>query len=273
MPYDFTLTTVMPASAQEVYDAWLDSLAHTEMTGGEARMSTEVDAEISAWDGYISGRNLHLVPHLRIVQSWRSTKFTDTHEDSVVTLSLEETDEGTLLTLVHSNVPDGQTSYEQGGWEKSYFVPMKAYFGRRRQAPANPKAKAARPRIRAAKPASSRAAAKTKARAKMAAKQAPANKATPKRPAPSKAPAKKTVASKAAAGKTAWKARSRPVAAKPKPAKTRAKAKPAASPARTAAKLKRTSPRPAGARLAAKAKPAARAAPERGKAAPRGRRR
>ena len=54
VPYAFTLTTAIPASAQEIYDAWLDSLAHSEMTGGEADMSEEIDAEVSAWDGYIT---------------------------------------------------------------------------------------------------------------------------------------------------------------------------------------------------------------------------
>ena len=55
MPYDYTLTTVIPASAREIYDAWLDSLAHSELTGGRAMMSGESGAEFSAWDGYITG--------------------------------------------------------------------------------------------------------------------------------------------------------------------------------------------------------------------------
>ena len=54
MPYAFTLTTTIPASAQEIYDAWLDSLTHSEMTRSEANLSDEVGAEVSAWDGYIS---------------------------------------------------------------------------------------------------------------------------------------------------------------------------------------------------------------------------
>ena len=91
MPYTYTLTTTIPASAQEIYDAWLDSIGHSEMTGGAAEMSDEIGAEISAWDGYISGRNLELVPGERIVQSWRTTKFSDEHEDSIITVTLEET--------------------------------------------------------------------------------------------------------------------------------------------------------------------------------------
>jgi uncharacterized protein YndB with AHSA1/START domain len=131
VPYDFTLTAVVSASAQEVYKAWLDSVAHSEMTGGQARMSDEIGAEVSAWDGYITGRNLELVPHQRIVQSWRTTDFTDDHDDSIITLTLEDDDGGTLLTLVHSNVPNDQTSYEQGGWQERYFEPMAEYFSKR----------------------------------------------------------------------------------------------------------------------------------------------
>ncbi len=128
MPYTYTLTTVIPATPQEIYRAWLDSEAHSEMTGGEAIMSNEVGAEVSAWDGYITGTNLELVPGERIVQSWRTSEFTDEHKDSIVTVMLEPMDEGTLLTLIHSNVPDDQTSYEEGGWESQYFEPMKVYF-------------------------------------------------------------------------------------------------------------------------------------------------
>jgi hypothetical protein len=84
-----------------------------------------------AWDGYITGRNLELVPGERIMQSWRTADFTDEHEDSIVTLTLTEVEGGTLLTLAHSDVPDEQTSYEPGGWQEHYFEPMKEYFANR----------------------------------------------------------------------------------------------------------------------------------------------
>jgi uncharacterized protein YndB with AHSA1/START domain len=67
------------------------------MTRSEASVSDEVGAELSAWDGYITGRNLELVPGERIVQSWRTTEFTDEHEDSIITLTLEEVDVSTYL--------------------------------------------------------------------------------------------------------------------------------------------------------------------------------
>jgi uncharacterized protein YndB with AHSA1/START domain len=130
VPYTFTLTTTIPATAQDIYDAWLDSVGHTEMTGGDASMSDEIGAEVSAWDGYISGRNLELVPGERIVQSWRTTEFSDEHDDSIITVTLEEVDGETLLTLIHSNVPDGHTRHQRGGWQEHYFEPMIAYFAK-----------------------------------------------------------------------------------------------------------------------------------------------
>src|SRR5579859_121560 len=128
MAYQYTLTTVIPATARDIYDAWLDSVAHSKMTGGQATASAEPGAEFVAWDGYITGRNLELIPGERIVQAWRTTRFPEDHEDSIVTLTFEERDGGTLMTLSHSNVPEGHLGYEQGGWQKSYFEPMIAYF-------------------------------------------------------------------------------------------------------------------------------------------------
>jgi uncharacterized protein YndB with AHSA1/START domain len=128
MGYDFSLTALIRATPQAIYDAWLDSRGHTEMTGGEAEMSTETGGVVSAWDGYISGRNLELVPHTRIVQSWRTTQFTEQDADSRIIVTLAPAAGGTILTLEHCNVPDGQTSYEQGGWQSHYFEPMQRYF-------------------------------------------------------------------------------------------------------------------------------------------------
>lgn len=231
MPYTYTLTTVIPATPQQIYEAWLDSEAHSEMTGGEASMSGEVGAEVSAWDGYITGSNLELVPGERIVQSWRTSKFTDEHEDSIITVMLEPVDGGTLLTLVHSNVPNEHRSYEQGGWESQYFEPMKVYFAgieqdevaeeplqsapspaelMVRRAPAEKAKKAPAAKTAGAKEKTKRAApAKAKRKtAKPGARKA-ARRAAPKRLASKKAASKKA-ASKKAVPKRARRKRSAP---------------------------------------------------------------
>ena len=145
-------------------------------------MSDQVGAEVSAWDGYISGRNLELVPGERIVQSWRTSEFDDEHEDSVITVVLQEIGEGTLLTLEHSNVPDEQRSYEEGGWQSNYFEPMVAYFTERKEDVAETAPQEAAKKRRVLK----RSAAKTSAKkaAKSAHKAKRAASAKSRRPAP-----------------------------------------------------------------------------------------
>jgi uncharacterized protein YndB with AHSA1/START domain len=131
LTYDFTLFCALPASPEAVYDAWLDSAAHSAMTGSEARIGKRVGDRYSAWDGYIEGATLELAPGRRIVQSWRTTDFGATDPDSTIVVDLEPTKTGTRLTLTHKGVPDRQTDYENGGWRDFYFAPMKAYFERR----------------------------------------------------------------------------------------------------------------------------------------------
>ena len=199
MPYAFTLTTTIPASPQEIYEAWLDSAIHSQMTGGEASMSDETDAEVSAWDGYITGRNLELVPGERIVQTWRTTKFSDEHEDSQIVVTLQAVDDGTLLTLEHTNVPDEQKSYEQSGWETHYFDPMKKYFANRKRPSRSAKGVArktkakgvragrtAGPAVRRAKPKRARAATRAKTKRVVSKARKAVRKKTPKRAAAAK---------------------------------------------------------------------------------------
>ncbi|MBI1777727.1 MAG: SRPBCC domain-containing protein [Proteobacteria bacterium] len=133
MAFAFSLSEVIPASAEEIFDTWLDGKGHAAMTGGgDARITAVQGADFTVWNGYINGRNLALEPAHRIVQSWRTKKFTPEDPDSEIEVLLEPAPGGTKLTLNHSKVPDGHTSYRDGGWQKSYFEPMKTYFAGRR---------------------------------------------------------------------------------------------------------------------------------------------
>ena len=129
MAIAFTLSDIIPATPRQIYDAWLDGGAHTAMTGSAAAASATEGASFTAWGGYISGRNLTLEPDRRIVQSWRTTRFTVDDPDSQIEVLLEPAPDGTRVTLHHTNVPDGHTGYQSGGWQEHYFEPMKRYFG------------------------------------------------------------------------------------------------------------------------------------------------
>jgi uncharacterized protein YndB with AHSA1/START domain len=127
MAYEFTVSDVVPASPQAVYEAWMSSDAHGKMTGDAAEIDLRVGGEFTAWGGYISGRTLALEPGRRIVQSWRTSDFRAADHDSQLEVILDPVPEGTKITLHHTNVPDGQSGYEQG-WRDNYFDPMREYF-------------------------------------------------------------------------------------------------------------------------------------------------
>src|SRR5262249_39651787 len=99
MTYDFKLSCTLPAAPEVVYDAWLDSAAHGDMTGGAAKIDNRVGGPYSAWDGYITGKTLELIPGKRIVQSWRTSEFGSDDSDSTVIVELEPTKGGARLKL------------------------------------------------------------------------------------------------------------------------------------------------------------------------------
>jgi len=123
----FTLKTKIKATSNEIYTTWLDSKGHTKMTGGKAVTSNKVGGKFTAWDGYINGKNISLEPNYRIKQTWRSSQFNKSDEDSILELIFNETNGETEITLIHSNVPEDGEHYKKG-WYEHYFLPMKTYF-------------------------------------------------------------------------------------------------------------------------------------------------
>ena len=124
----FVLSIVLPASAEKIYKAWLNSNGHTTMTGSPAKATSRVGGKFTAWDGYIFGKNLELEPHHRIVQAWRTSEFPEEAPDSRVEILLKEVKGGTKVTLKHRDMPEDQVASYKQGWEDFYFKPMKEYF-------------------------------------------------------------------------------------------------------------------------------------------------
>ena len=125
----FTVSSTLNAAPEKVFRAWLSSEGHTAMTGSPAKVEPRVGGSFTAWDGYITGKTLELKPYTRIVQSWRTTEFPADSPDSRLEVLLEAAEDGTKITLIHSDVPDDQAGDYEHGWEESYFTPMREYFG------------------------------------------------------------------------------------------------------------------------------------------------
>ena len=126
---EFEVSALISATPEEIFDAWLDSRGHGEMTGSPAKTSPEPGADFEAWDGYIRGRNVVLERPARIVQAWRTSNFGASDPDSQIEVLLEPKSDGTEVTIHHTRLPAHGSRYETG-WRKHYFEPMQSYFAR-----------------------------------------------------------------------------------------------------------------------------------------------
>jgi uncharacterized protein YndB with AHSA1/START domain len=117
------------ASPHAVYRALMTSRGHSAFTGSPARISPKVGGEFEAWDGYIHGTNLELVPDAKIVQSWVAAEadWPEGHE-STVTYLLQPMKGGTRLTFTHARVPVRHAGHLAQGWKDHYWAPLKAYL-------------------------------------------------------------------------------------------------------------------------------------------------
>ena len=129
MAESFEVSTFFPAiTAERIYRPWLDSEVHSAFTGSPAQIDPGAGDTFTAWDGYIYGRTLEDEPFRRILQAWRTTEFPEHSPDSQLEILIEEVDNGGKVTLIHTDIPDGQGDDYRQGWEEYYFKPMQRYF-------------------------------------------------------------------------------------------------------------------------------------------------
>ncbi len=68
MSKNINQTVTFKTTPHEVYEALMDSKKHAAFSGGAANISRAVGGEMMAYDGYIAGKNIELVPDKKIVQ-------------------------------------------------------------------------------------------------------------------------------------------------------------------------------------------------------------
>jgi activator of HSP90 ATPase len=124
------LSTVLTAAPEDIYLGWLSSREHSAFTGSPAQIDSRLGGKFTAWDGYIQGTTLELKPYERIIQSWRTTEFPPDSPDSRLEVQLEAVEDGTKITFIHTEIPDGQGQSYYEGWEDYYFKPMLEYYSK-----------------------------------------------------------------------------------------------------------------------------------------------
>lgn len=134
------LEPVFKASRKRVYEALTDAkqfqkvvLLSAAMKSGmapgtkPAEISTEAGGAFSLFGGYITGRQLELVPTERIVQAWRARSW-DAGSYSVAKFVLVEEGSGTKIVFDHGGFPKGQAKHLTIGWKTNYWEPLEKFL-------------------------------------------------------------------------------------------------------------------------------------------------
>ncbi len=161
---------------EALYEAWLDAEGHAAITGARATSDGRAGGAFTAWGDYIEGTHLELSPHHRIVQTWRTTDFPAGAAHSKLIVLFEKAPGGTLVTFVHTDIPEGQGASYEEGWVKFYLEPIRKHAESTRKAS---KSKSASKGAATSKPAKSTARTKAKP-APNAKKTKPTTKAKPR---------------------------------------------------------------------------------------------
>jgi uncharacterized protein YndB with AHSA1/START domain len=133
---------VFKASRKRVYEALTDAnqfgkvveLSAAMKSGGmktgaaPVTISREAGGAISAFGGYVTGRQIELVPNERIVQVWRAGSW-DPGSYSIAKFVLVEQGAETKIKFDHTGFPKGQAEHLAEGWRINYWEPLAKFLG------------------------------------------------------------------------------------------------------------------------------------------------
>lgn len=122
---EFKKYYTIPATPGEVFLALTHPLTLQLWTGEKAEMSAEPGSEFSLWDGSISGKNISFETDKMIVQQWY---FGDQAEESIVTIKLHPSAQGTSVELRHTNIPEADYDDIVDGWNNVYFASLREFY-------------------------------------------------------------------------------------------------------------------------------------------------
>src|SRR5690242_2937043 len=131
---------VFKASRKRVYEALTDAKQFSTVVmlsaavqsgmvpaGKSVEVSVEAGGAFSAFGGYITGRQIELIPNERIVQAWRAASW-EPGQYSIARFELVEQGSGTKLVFDHTSFPQGQAQHLADGWRINYWEPLEKYL-------------------------------------------------------------------------------------------------------------------------------------------------
>jgi activator of HSP90 ATPase len=121
-------SVVLPASAEKLFEMYMNRSTHQAITGASVDIGDERGSEFKAFDGALTGTMLEVIKPRLIIKSWRSVNFTAEDPDSTLILSFTSEGDKGRIDLVHLDVPEQDYDGVNQGWEKYYWTPWRTYL-------------------------------------------------------------------------------------------------------------------------------------------------
>jgi activator of HSP90 ATPase len=116
------------AAPESLYDALTDAKKFSAATGGApTEIAKTAGGEFSCFGGYVTGRQVELVPGVRVVQAWRA-KTWEEGLYSIARFELKKSGSGTQLVFDHAGFPEDQKDHLADGWKSNYWDTLKKFL-------------------------------------------------------------------------------------------------------------------------------------------------
>jgi activator of HSP90 ATPase len=120
---------IQGASPSELFAIFTDSTKHGELIDANATGDGKQGSKFTAFDGFVTGVNLLVVPDRLLVQTWRGSVWEERDLDSILILHFDAADGGGQIRMVHAGVPP---QFEER-WEEFYWQPLKKRFSEKQK--------------------------------------------------------------------------------------------------------------------------------------------
>jgi activator of HSP90 ATPase len=121
----FKKTFHINAEPSDIYAALTNPYTIELWSGFPAEMKAEPGEEFTMWEGDICGRIIELVPDSKVVQEWY---FGDSHEQSVVTITISARGGESIIVVEHTNIPDDDFENIVEGWNEYYMGAIRRFY-------------------------------------------------------------------------------------------------------------------------------------------------
>ena len=126
--FSFTQEIIFNATPDQLYDLLMDEKKHAAFTGADAKISNRKGGKFSAYDNYITGKNLELIKGKKIAQEWHASEMPENYFSLITFEFILQSKNKTLLKFSHEKIPLGLNADYEKGWIDFYWDPMKKYL-------------------------------------------------------------------------------------------------------------------------------------------------